>query len=171
MSGNDISEIVNVLNLYAIAVDTLQWDLFDRVFTPDARLDYLSRVWDDLTEFKKHFAAVHAPLDSSQHMVTNHQVVVNGDRANALSYARARLIRSMPEGGGNQWEIGAWYDDVLVRTPRGWRIKSRTCRGNWWDGNIRVSETTSGSARQEMTLLRRAAAAGEISHLDAVRGQ
>ena len=159
MSGNDLAEIVNVLNLYALAIDTAQWDLFDHVFTPDVRLQYpkVGATWNDLASLKKKMDEAHESIESSQHFTTNHQVVVNGDEANALSYV---YVRTLPKGGGDCFEMGAWYDDVLVRTSAGWRIKSRTCR---------VSETTSASATYEKTTLRRAGAAGEIAYLDALR--
>jgi hypothetical protein len=167
MYGNDMAEIVNLLNIYALAVDALQWDLLDRVFTPDVRLKYPSgTAWNDLESFKKDFHAAHAPMVTTQHMITNHQVVVNGDQANALSYARARIIRNMPQGAGNWWEVGAWYDDVLVRTPAGWRIKSRDCRANWWEGNIQVSNPA-----MDMIFLKQAAASGEMAYLKALKAK
>lgn len=174
MSGNDHGEIVNILNLYALAVDTLQWDLFDLVFTPDVEADYRGgAAWTDLAAFKVDFAAAHAALDTCQHVITNHQVVLNGDQANALSYAHARLVRSTPGRGGlNYWEVGAWYDDVLVRTAAGWRIKSRTCDCNWWDGNPQALDPTPGMIRKrEITPMRAPAGAGQIAYIEAVRAK
>jgi hypothetical protein len=171
MSADDVCEIINGLNLYAFAVDTLQWDLFDKVFTPDVQADYLGHGWTDLESWKHDFDVQHRALETSQHTVTNHQVVVDGDRATATSYAHARLIRTVPEGGDNFWECGAWYDDVLVRTPAGWRISKRVCRVNWWTGNPRVSAPRPGGSfsGREPTLMRDVAEAGELRYLDAVR--
>ena len=104
MIADDVCEIINGLNLYAFAVDTLQWDLFDKVFTPDVKADYLGHGWTDLESWKHDFDVQHRALHTSQHTVTNHQVVVDGDRATATSYAHARLIREDPEGGDNFWE-------------------------------------------------------------------
>jgi hypothetical protein len=173
MNPNDHNQIVNVLNLYAFAVDTLCWDLFDRVFTPDIQADYYpgSKI-SGLETMKKEFALAHTDLDASQHTVGNHQVIVNGDRANALSYVIARLIRNVPEGGGSHWDFGGWYDDCLIRTGSGWRIQQRVCRGNWWEGNPRVAEVVPGAVfRPDVTLLRRYAQAGESAYLKAVRAQ
>ena len=170
MSNQDMAEIVNVVNLYALAVDTLQFDLFDMVFTADARVDFPKFVLTGIASIRGRFAEAHAPLDTSQHVVTNHQVLVSGDMANCISYSRVRFVRNLPDGGGNWWETGGWYDDHLVRTPAGWRIDSRVCRTNWWDGNPRVAETLPTSpARPGPALLRRVAAAGEISYIDVLR--
>ena len=168
MNPNDIHEIVNLLNLYAFAVDALQWDLFDQVFTPDVQLDYPNGRWSDLRSFKEDFAVAHAQLHTTQHMVTNHQVKFAADHANALSYARARLVRTAPEAGGGFFEFGGWYDDILVRTPLGWRIKNRKCRGNWLDGN---PTAISPGVRDNLTTIRRAAADGAIAYFEAVKGE
>jgi hypothetical protein len=166
MNPDDVHEITNLLNLYAFAVDTLQWDLFDRIFTPDVTLDYPNGSWSDLRSFKKDFAVAHAQLHTTQHMVTNHQIALRGDEANALSYARARLVRTTPEAGGEFFEFGGWYDDLLLRTAGRWRIRNRKCRGNWLDGN---PDAVSPAVRDSLTTFRRAAAAGDIAYFEAVK--
>jgi hypothetical protein len=77
----------------------------------------------------------------------------------------------MPDSGGNAWEMGAWYDDVLVRTTQGWRINTRECHGNWWDGNLQVTETSGVPARYAMTVLKRAGAAGKVGYIEALRAR
>jgi hypothetical protein len=172
MSNPDSLDIIGVINLYALAIDTQRWELLDCVFTLDARADYnpASRwsQWSDLATLKRDFAAFHDPLDGSQHTVTNHQVIVDGDHANALSYVVVRLIRKMSEGE-NFFQMGGWYDDRLVRTRAGWRIKTRVFRGNWWEGNLRIGGGELGERFEpDTTLMRRAAAAGTMEYLDAL---
>lgn len=171
--ADDHNQIVNTINLYALAVDALAWDLFDRVFTADVQMDYYpGSKLTGLAGMKEEFALAHEGLTASQHTVANHQVIVNGDKANAMSYVIARLLRNVPEGGVNYWEFGGWYDDCLVRTPSGWRIHKRVCRGNWWEGNPRVAEARPEWVfRPDVTLLRNFARAGESAFLKAVREQ
>jgi hypothetical protein len=172
MSREDIGEIINVVNLYALAVDTLQFDLFDQVFTPDATVNFPKFTLTGIAPIKARFAESHAPLETTQHFISNHMVVVKRDEANAISYSRVRFVRNMLDGGGNWWETGGWYDDHLVRTPAGWLIDKRVCRTNWWDGNPRVAETMpTGPPRQGPAMLRKVAAAGEIAYVDAVRAK
>jgi hypothetical protein len=170
MRSDDTDRIVNLLNLYALTVDTQCWDLFNRVFVPDVDADYGPTArWRGLDSLKRDFALFHSPLDGSQHTVTNHQVIVNDDRANALSYITVRLIRNLPQGGESFWESGGWYDDHLIRTTHGWRIATRVWRGNWSRGNPRVAEASPGSRFDpEMKSLRRAAEEGTISYLNAL---
>lgn len=165
MNGDDTNQIVKVINLYALTVDTQRWELFDQVFTPDVDANCPPNGrWSDLKTLRHHWAAFHEPLDASTHTFTNHQVIVNGDRANALSYVIVRLIRQMPHGE-NYYESSGWYDDTLIRTAEGWRIRARLYGGNWWHGNPRV-----GGEGFDPTVmpLRRAAEAGMIAYLNAL---
>jgi hypothetical protein len=164
MSTIDTTEIVNVINLYALAVDATRWDLFERIFTPDVEVNALPNGrWSDLPSLRQRWAEFHDPLDGSTHTFTNHHVIVSGRTAHALSYVMVRLMRQMAQGE-SFYECGGWYDDQLVRTADGWRIKARTYGSNWWRGNPAV-----GGNGFDPTLrpLKRAAAAGEITLLKA----
>src|SRR6478752_2384978 len=101
---SDRDEIINVINLYGFAIDTQRWDLFDQVFTADVDADYSEPAhWRDLATFKRDFAVYHDPFDGTQHVMTNHLVSVEGDRAHAVTYGHWRLLRS-EVGGGGMWE-------------------------------------------------------------------
>ena len=168
MRGEDIVEIISVINLYPIAVDTRRWDLFDQVFTSDAQTDFGGGArWTDLASLKRDFAVVHAPFEATQHVTTNHQVIGNEREANCISYVHGRFIRQVP--GGNMFESAGWYDDALVRTPTGWRIKVRNCRSLWTGGNPKVLQTMEGvTGEQQFDSLSRDAAAGKLGFLQAL---
>ena len=165
MRSDDVIEIIQVVNLYAIAVDTRRWELFDQVFTADAQTDFGGGArWQDRAQLKRDFAFVHEPFDATLHVTTNHQVVVRDDAANCISYVHGRFIRQVP--GGNMFESGGWYDDRLVRTPAGWRISHRVCRMVWAGGNPVVLQTMPGvTGEQQLDSLSREAAAGTIAYL------
>jgi SnoaL-like protein len=170
MSADDTIEIVRISNVYALAVDLLRWDLFDGVFTADVEADYgPTGRWRDLETFKRDFDTFHRPLDASQHTLANHQVVIRGDQANSLIYGIWRLMRHVPQGGGDFWLGGGWYDDEWVRTGQGWRIKKRVCCVGWWEGNPRVGDTIPGiHFEQNAMSIRREADAGNIAYLRAL---
>jgi hypothetical protein len=161
--SSDREEIINIINLYGLAVDTQRWELFDRIFTADVDADYSEPAhWRDLETFKRDFAAYHDPFDGTQHVMTNHLVNVDGDEAQAITYGHWRLLRE-EAGGGGMWEGNGWYDDVLVRTRNGWRISQRACRIIWWGGNPLVNETTPGvKFALPVTALRREGDAGKV---------
>lgn len=169
MQAADITEIVNLINLYPVAVDTQQWHLLDRVFTEDATADFGGNAaFSGLANIKQVFAAIHEPFGSTQHVTTNHQVLVNGDTATCISYVHGRFIRDVGEGG-NMYESTGWYDDQLVRTPQGWRIRVRNCRSVWWGGNPRVLQTTDDvDAEPVLSSLRDEVRAGTVAHSKAL---
>ncbi len=171
MADHDLSAIINVINLYATAVDTHQWALLDRVFTPDIAIDFGGPIaWEGLESLKEGFAVVHTPFECTQHFTTNHQVRVDGDTATCLSYVMGRFIRTVPEGD-NLFESTGWYDDTLVRTPQGWRIQHRSSRMTWWGGNPAVLQTTPQAGVPEtLDSLSTHASANGIRHLQALLG-
>ncbi len=162
------SSIINVVNLYALAVDARRWALFDQVFTSDTEADFGPGIhWHGLASLKQSFAAIHAPFNSTQHITTNHNVTVIGDVAHCLSYVHGRFVREAP--GGNMFESTGWYDDRLILTAAGWRISHRKCRSIWCGGNPKVMETVEGKkAEFKLYSLHGDADAGEMAYLRAL---
>lgn len=171
MNGQDIAAVVNVVNLYPIAVDSLQWSLFDRTFTDDVHMDFGGQaVWDGLEPIKQVFDIIHRPFKATQHATRGHHVAVDGDRATCLSYVHGRFVRDVAEGG-NMFESTGWYDDALVRTADGWRISSRSCRMLWWGGNPAVLQTSPDvNVEHVLDALSVEAKAGRIGHFNAMLG-
>jgi hypothetical protein len=169
MTIEDKVEIVDVLNLYGLALDAHRWDLFDLVFTKDVVAEFgpAGAAWRDLEVFKSAFAEFHRTLDSHQHTMMGHVVKVDGDTAHAFSYGNWLLVRHAAEGGPT-WLGTGWYDDTLVKTEAGWRIDHRVCRLQSWSGNPLVPEPT-GDQNPDMNLnvLHRASDAGQIGVLNA----
>ncbi|MFA7587578.1 MAG: nuclear transport factor 2 family protein [Novosphingobium sp.] len=170
--GRDVAdrgEIIEKLNLYALAVDTRRWDLFDRIFAEHCEADYGPRVhWHQRDPFKADFATFHAPFDATQHILTNHQVEVEDERAWSLCYGSWRLVRRDAEGGP-LWDGTGWYDDQWTLTHGGWRILKRVCRVVWSTGNPLVKQVLpAASFEDDCVSLHDEAAAGRLAYLNAV---
>jgi 3-phenylpropionate/cinnamic acid dioxygenase small subunit len=167
---SDKAAIIEVLNLYALALDARRWDLFDRVFTEDVTATFgpAGAAWHGIEVFKSSFADFHNTLDSHQHTMTGHLVHVDGDRANAFSYGNWLLIRNAAEGGPT-WTGTGWYDDELVRTADGWRISQRVCKLQGWSGNPLVPEPK-GDHNPDMNnnVLHEFAEKGSLAFLNAI---
>jgi hypothetical protein len=134
----DKTEIIELINLYAFALDAHRWDLFDRIFTEDVLADYgPGAVWRSRTDFVDVFVAIHEAHDSHQHTMMGHLVHVDADTAYAFTYGNWLLIRYAAEGGPT-WLGTGWYDDELVRTDRGWRINHRISRIVSYSGNATI---------------------------------
>jgi len=127
----DRSEIIQTIDLYGFAIDARRWDLFDEIFTSDVEAHYSSGGhWKSLVEWKTDFEAAHQPFYHTQHAMLSHLVAVDGNEAKALTYVSWRLVLRNTDGDDLR-EGTAWYDDDLIRTDRGWRIRRRNCQVCW----------------------------------------
>ena len=140
----DRSEIVNIINLYAVALDGHRYELFDEIFAADVKTDFGGGAgWSSLEELKAGFKAIHAVFGATQHAVSGHAVRVESDEAYCLSYVCGRFAREI-DGQRAVFESTGWYDDHLVRTKAGWRIKDRVSRMFAASGDIRVMQAMPG---------------------------
>ena len=132
----DRESIATVLSLYAIALDSHSWDLFDEIFTPEAQVEYPGGLrWHGLAAFKRDFTQRHEAAAGHQHLLASPYILIDGDRAFALTYGRFNFFRASPAAGPSDMsEGGAWYDDELVRLPHGWRVCKRSVGNFWWRG-------------------------------------
>lgn len=164
----DREDIVELLNLYGLAMDTRRWDLFDRIFLPFAAVDYgPGSCWSALGAFKHAFSAFHALFDATQHGMSNHLVRVEGDLAFSITYGQWRLIRHAA-GDPPVWDGSGYYDDEWARTAEGWRIARRTCRVIYWTGNPRVQTPSEEMEfKLDLVALHKEAEAGRVGWLGA----
>ena len=70
------------------------------------------------------------PLSATQHLISNVVVRLDGDRAESSCYLQAQHVKTGTAGGDN-FIIAGRYDDQLVRTPDGWRIRERRLQAMW----------------------------------------
>jgi hypothetical protein len=136
--------VYRLITVYALGVDSQRFDLFDEVFTDDCIAEFGDATkFTGLADWKRDFAAYHKIFSHTQHTMSNFTVDFYGDTAQAVTYAHWRLLRA-GVAGGEMWEGQGWYDDLVVRTPKGWRIKHRKCKLVWWSGNPHVNAPAAG---------------------------
>lgn len=123
----DRMEINNLLIDYCTAVDSQDFDAFDRLFTADAHIDYtaMGGIAGDLATVKAWLKKTMKQFPMTQHLIGNSRVWVEGDTARARTMCHNPM--QMPDGrGGHQLAfLGLWYVDRLQRTSEGWRIAER----------------------------------------------
>jgi hypothetical protein len=133
----DHHDIVGLTHAYCWALDTHEWDrLCTDVFTADASAS-LGLECADPDAIVARVGAALGHLDASQHMVSTHQIVIDGDTATSRCYFHAQHIRRAAAGGPN-YIVAGIYRDRVVRTPVGWRIARRDLEVLWTEGNLRV---------------------------------
>ncbi|WP_123023765.1 nuclear transport factor 2 family protein [Mycolicibacterium stellerae] len=119
---SDELEIAALLNRYARAVDTKDWELYRSVFTDDAHIDYSAAVFrgslDEAVEFfDGDFSAL---VTMSMHHITNVESDIEGDTARV----RAMFYNPTQITGAEELSVfGGYYFHELVRTSAGWRSR------------------------------------------------
>ena len=124
---SDRIEIHDLLVRYSHAIDTRDFDLLDRVFTPDAFIDYSSMggAKGSLPEIKEFLRKAMAQFSGFQHMIANSMIELRGDTATGRTICHNPMVMTRPDGQTHVFYCGLWYLDRLVRTPEGWRIRER----------------------------------------------
>ena len=116
-------DIAEVLVRYASGIDRRDWDLFKTCFTSDCDVEYEGAgAWTRVEAITQFMIDAHDGMGHTLHRISNIAVSVDGDAAQARSYVDAVLMA--PDGRSGINSLG-WYDDDLVRTTDGWRIRRR----------------------------------------------
>ena len=132
----DRQAIVDLTIAYTWALDGRRYEELRQVFLPDA-VASLGGELAGVEAIIQRVTAALSPLDDSQHMISNHQVRLDGDRATCRCYLQAQHVRHGVEGGDN-FIVAGRYEDEAVRTPDGWRIARRVLTVMWTHGNAAV---------------------------------
>jgi hypothetical protein len=124
LTPTDEREIIAVLVRYATGIDRRDWPLFETCFTADARTDYGTfGQWSSAAQITAFMQQAHAAMGPTLHRLGNFVIAARGPGASARSYVDALLMPG-PAGGDVHRGIG-YYDDELIKTAQGWRIKVR----------------------------------------------
>jgi len=133
----DRAQIIDVVTRFAVALDTRDWALHRTCFADTVTFEYPAsgghRVLkaSDLVHtsppFFEHF-------DATQHLSTNHQIEIEGDRAVCTSTLHARHFRGSESPEPLQVQIG-YYRNHLQRQDDGWKIFLSEQLVFWSEGN------------------------------------
>ena len=133
----DRQAVVDLTVTYCWALDRHEFELLRGVFLPDATARLGDTECDGIEAIIARISRALGPLDDSQHIISNHQVLLDGDRATSRCYLHAQHVRRDAEGGPN-YIVAGRYEDDLERTTDGWRIRRRVLTTMWTDGNLGV---------------------------------
>lgn len=132
----DLRAIEQVYVRYCEIVDSKQFEAMDEVFVEDAVGDYTQSLGPGVISPNRAslIASLHQNLGANSncgpthHNVGNFRISVDGDTARAKVHYYAEH-KGQHDFAGEQYSMWGQYDDELVRTPAGWRVKHRvyTC--------------------------------------------
>ena len=121
---SDRLEIQQLLVDYASAIDQRRFDDLDRIFTPDAYIDYraMGGIDGPYPTVKAWLAEVLPNFPAYYHMLGNFDIRLAGDTASG----RTMCFNPMKLSDYGQILFCAlWYDDDFIRTAEGWRMTRR----------------------------------------------
>jgi hypothetical protein len=128
----DRVRIQDLLYREARAIDTRDWALWRTCFTDDADLDWRENgaIRAPRDEAGAWLAKVceNFPVPAYQHFITNIEIRIAGDRAEARELQLIPISLASPGGGRQIAFSGIWFEDELVRVGKEWKIAKRTER-------------------------------------------
>ena len=122
---SDRFEIQQLMIDYSNAIDQKQFDNLDRVFTPDAYIDYRVTGGIDgrFPEVKAWLKEVLPNFPAYYHMLGNFDVRIDGDAASSRTICFNPMVFNVEEK--QILFVGIWYVDEFIRTAEGWRMSKR----------------------------------------------
>lgn len=136
----DYQAIISTCHLDAYSTDVKRPDLLPQIYTEDAVASYTAS--QNLSIGIEAIREVHVNGVKgfiSQHLLSNFLIDVadDGMSANATYFAIATLFTNPQQTPGQFVNLYGYYNDKLVKTSDGWRIKYHQYRffGPGWAGN------------------------------------
>ena len=120
--------IMDLLDVYAEAVDRRRFDMLEEVFTEDVAFDY-GPDWNLVgrAEAIARIAEALKHCGPTQHLVGNYRIRVDGETATSRVYIRAFHV-GIGAAAGKSYEMGGHLRDAYVRVDGVWRLSRRVGR-------------------------------------------
>jgi hypothetical protein len=149
--------IVETVYRYASGLDRRDWSLYRSIFTGMIDVDFTAYLGGGkpvsitVDEWIASIMNLFEGLDATQHVMSNPQVSIAGNRATCVMYMQAEHLLN-GDCGQRWYTIGGYYTDTLDRTANGWKISKVVLTVLWQRGDRGImAEATA----------RRAATAGD----------
>lgn len=144
--------ITDVVNNSRTLADLGEYSQLQHLFTEEVTVDYTSLYEGEVQKFPiqqlvNQWQSTLPGFDATQHQITIHQITIDSDEAKAISHVRAthRL-------GNEIWVVGGYYVDELVRTDKGWKVKSIQYNSLYEEGNrALIKQATANVVNQTNT--------------------
>lgn len=131
---SDRTDLRRLVDLYGIAVDDRDTELYVSLFVEDGTLIVRSFASTQPVTFSgptlQQLMDVVAPYAATLHVVGNHVVDLAGEVATGRTYCTAHHLRRDRRGDSSMTLLVS-YHDWFVRTNEGWRFRRRECDLLW----------------------------------------
>ena len=150
MRSDDKLMIAETIYLYAIGIDTKDFDLYGSIFADQVNIDFSSYEGSSVPEttvltrdqWVSRVRPLFTGLAATQHSMTNPVVTIDGDTASCRMYMQAHHVFE-PEKEDSWFTIGGYYDDTLIRdakSPSGWNLTGVKLTVLWRKGQESIMQ-------------------------------
>ena len=141
--------ITDVVNSMGTLADLGDYDQLQQLFTDEVTVDYTSLFPGEVQNISSEqlmtqWQSTLPGFDATQHLITNHQITIDGDEANAVAY-----VRATHKLGDEMWVVGGYYVDELVRTDEGWKLKAIQYNALYESGNRSLIEQAAANVANQ----------------------
>jgi hypothetical protein len=142
MEFEDYNEIVRRRYEYAQGIDTRDFALLRSIFTDEITMDFQDYSGQPASKMKADdwvagCKVLFTGLDSTQHVMTNPIVDINGDEATCRMYMKAEHFLQNDQGD-DDFALGGYYIDQLKKIEERWTICAVTLKIFWNRGNRHI---------------------------------
>ena len=135
----DRADITDTVHKYATGIDLHDWTTYRSIFADEVEFDFSSFEGQPATTMKAddwvaQVRSVLSGFDATQHVLTNHVIDIDGDRARTVVYMKAEHFLAN-DRGDNSIALGGYYTHELTRQPNGWKITKCKLTVTWNRGN------------------------------------
>ena len=150
MTSDDKLMIAETIYLYAIGIDTKDFDLYGSIFADQVNIDFSSYEGSSVPEttvltrdqWVSRVRPLFTGLAATQHSMTNPVVNIDGDTASCRMYMQAHHVFE-PEKEDSWFTIGGYYDGTLTRdaeSPSGWKLTGVKLTVLWRKGQESIMQ-------------------------------
>lgn len=116
---------------YCRAADRQDWDLMARLYHDDATDDHGEMFRGSARDYLAWLPGMRAQMDVTAHHVSNHYIVVDGNRAEGEVYIVAYHLKTTRDGTKTQVVTGGRYLDKYEDRGTGWKFSARKAVLDW----------------------------------------
>lgn len=140
--------IIEVIDAIATFADFRKWSQLKQLFMAEVTVDYTSLFPGEVQNISSQqlitqWQSILPGFDTTQHMITNHQIIMDGDKTTAIAY-----VRATHKLGNDIWVVGGYYIDKLVRTDEGWKIKAIQYNAMYEGNRVLIEQAATRVAEQ-----------------------
>ena len=130
---HDRALISDLLLRFARALDERDWEGYAGLYADDGVLQLPWGPPRPRAGLAEDTEANLGRFHATQHISSNHQITLEGDRATSRSYLQAVHVVD-PDAKDGHWTLGGWYECTYRRTPDGWRFTRVAITPVWQTG-------------------------------------